>query len=219
MQVCCTLELINVKACRYECMFPFRYDNQGGSSMTAVKLSDQRGTGGGRSDRRCTIAAIKDEALGTNGQPAYVQVNTMLEISLLSLFACRGVSGKPSSTMSLQSKGDNLFFLSSILHMRTFSDAEASPGIIHPDITCHYQANSLISQAESERSSFHFPADLLLRDHDQAGEHVLSCLSLELQWQDVQQEAVRPFWGWSVVLREVRPGSSTRLALRSAAAS
>lgn len=42
--------------------------------MTAVKLSDQRGTGGGRSDRRCTVSAVKDEALGANGQPAYVQV-------------------------------------------------------------------------------------------------------------------------------------------------
>ena len=55
-----------------------RYDNQGGASMTAVKLSDQRGTGGGRSDRRCTISAVKDEALGANGQPAYIQVEHFL---------------------------------------------------------------------------------------------------------------------------------------------
>lgn len=43
--------------------------------MTAVKLSDQRGTGGSRVDRRCTISAVKDEAMGANGQPAYVQVH------------------------------------------------------------------------------------------------------------------------------------------------
>ena len=43
--------------------------------MTAVKLSDQRGTGGGRSDRRCTISAVKEEALGANGQPAYIQAS------------------------------------------------------------------------------------------------------------------------------------------------
>ena len=57
-----------------DCNAICRYDNQGGAAMTAVKLSDQRGTGGGRSDRRCTISAVKDEALGANGQPAYIQV-------------------------------------------------------------------------------------------------------------------------------------------------
>ena len=48
--------------------------------MTAVKLSDQRGTGGGRSDRRCTISAVKDEGMGANGQPAYIQVSTFVRI-------------------------------------------------------------------------------------------------------------------------------------------
>ena len=42
--------------------------------MVAVKLSDQRASGPGRSDRRCTISAVKDEALGTNGTAAYIQV-------------------------------------------------------------------------------------------------------------------------------------------------
>ena len=45
--------------------------------MTAVKLSDSRG-GGGRETRRCDISAIKDESLGTNGAPAYVQVCPLL---------------------------------------------------------------------------------------------------------------------------------------------
>ena len=42
--------------------------------MTAVKLSDQRGTGGGRVERRCTISTIKDEALGSTGQNAFIAV-------------------------------------------------------------------------------------------------------------------------------------------------
>ena len=52
--------------------------------MTAVKLSDQRGAGSGRSDRRCTISTIKDEGLGTSGQPAYVQVNIHSSLSMVS---------------------------------------------------------------------------------------------------------------------------------------
>ena len=53
----------------------FRYDQAGGAETVATKLSDQRGSGGGRVDRRCTVSAIKDEGLGQNGQAAFVQVS------------------------------------------------------------------------------------------------------------------------------------------------
>lgn len=47
--------------------------------MTAIKLSDQRG-GAGRETRRCDIAAIKGENLGTDGSPAYVQVRHYYDV-------------------------------------------------------------------------------------------------------------------------------------------
>jgi hypothetical protein len=50
-----------------------RYDN-GGSSAVAAPLSDGRGSGGGRQDRRVLLSAIKDEGLGMGGQAAWVQV-------------------------------------------------------------------------------------------------------------------------------------------------
>ena len=52
--------------------------------MTAVKLSDQRGTGGGRVERRCTISTIKDEALGSTGQNAFIAVGFLLPYKMCS---------------------------------------------------------------------------------------------------------------------------------------
>lgn len=51
---------------------PCRYD-QGGATVAAEALSRQGG-GGGRSDRRVTIAQIKDEGLGFGEKPDWVQV-------------------------------------------------------------------------------------------------------------------------------------------------
>ena len=51
-----------------------RFDNQGGAEMQVTRLSEIRGSSSSKFDRRCTISAIKDEGLGTNAQPAYVQV-------------------------------------------------------------------------------------------------------------------------------------------------
>lgn len=50
-----------------------RYDN-GGGAQAPESLSNARGAGGGRSDRRVTLAMIKDEGLGTAGSPAFIQV-------------------------------------------------------------------------------------------------------------------------------------------------
>lgn len=41
----------------------------------ATKLSGQRGSGAGRSDRRVTFATIDEERLGTSGNPDYVAVS------------------------------------------------------------------------------------------------------------------------------------------------
>ena len=51
-----------------------RFDREGGAQQVAQPLSDARASGGGRSERRCTLAQITDEGMGTSGQPAFVQV-------------------------------------------------------------------------------------------------------------------------------------------------
>lgn len=43
--------------------------------MEAVKLSDSRASGGGKSTRRCTLSAISEEKMGTHGQPEYILVS------------------------------------------------------------------------------------------------------------------------------------------------
>ncbi len=51
-----------------------RYDREGGAQQAAQPLSDARASGGRMAERRCTLAQITDECMGTNGQPAFVQV-------------------------------------------------------------------------------------------------------------------------------------------------
>ncbi len=51
-----------------------RYDREGGAQQAAQPLSDARASGGRMAERRCTLAQITDEGMGTNGQPAFVQV-------------------------------------------------------------------------------------------------------------------------------------------------
>ena len=41
----------------------------------AQPLSDARASGSGRVELRCTLGQITDEGMGTNGQPAFVQVH------------------------------------------------------------------------------------------------------------------------------------------------
>lgn len=55
-------------------MIYVRFDREGGAQQVAQPLSDARASGGGRSERRCTLAQITDEGMGTSGQPAFVQV-------------------------------------------------------------------------------------------------------------------------------------------------
>lgn len=43
--------------------------------MQSVSLSDQRASGQRGPDRRCTLAAIERENLGSSGAPDYVQVS------------------------------------------------------------------------------------------------------------------------------------------------
>lgn len=54
---------------------PCRYDG-GGAQQPAQALSDQRNSGSSRVERRCTLGQITDEGMGSNGQPAYVQVSS-----------------------------------------------------------------------------------------------------------------------------------------------
>lgn len=54
--------------------FAVRFDREGGAQQVAQPLSDGRATGSGRNERRCTLAQITDEGMGTSGQPAFVQV-------------------------------------------------------------------------------------------------------------------------------------------------
>ena len=51
-----------------------RYDREGGAQQAAQPLSDARASGGRMAERRCTLAQITDEGMGTSGQPAFVQV-------------------------------------------------------------------------------------------------------------------------------------------------
>ena len=51
-----------------------RYDRDGGAQQAAQPLSDARASGGRMAERRCTLAQITDEGMGTSGQPAFVQV-------------------------------------------------------------------------------------------------------------------------------------------------
>lgn len=51
-----------------------RYDREGGAQQAAQPLSDARASSGRMAERRCTLAQITDEGMGTNGQPAFVQV-------------------------------------------------------------------------------------------------------------------------------------------------
>eukprot|EP00877_Chromochloris_zofingiensis_P013681 jgi/Chrzof1/8567/Cz03g15270.t1 len=50
------------------------FDHQGGAAQTAAPLSEGRGGGTGKNDRRVTFTQIKDEGLGTHGQADYVAV-------------------------------------------------------------------------------------------------------------------------------------------------
>lgn len=53
-----------------------------------MALSNERMSGGGRRDRRCTFGTIKDEHLGTNGAPAFIAVGFCV-----SEFECVGPIG------------------------------------------------------------------------------------------------------------------------------
>lgn len=45
--------------------------------MHVAPLSERGAGGGGRQDRRISLAQIKDEALGTSGQADWVQVRAL----------------------------------------------------------------------------------------------------------------------------------------------
>jgi hypothetical protein len=51
-----------------------RFDNGGGASAPVAPLTSSGGAGG-KGDRRITLAMIKEEGLGTNNAPSYVQVS------------------------------------------------------------------------------------------------------------------------------------------------
>lgn len=53
------------RACRYD---------DGGAAAGVTTLTSGSGSAGGRSDRRITLAMIKDEGLGSAGAQAWVQV-------------------------------------------------------------------------------------------------------------------------------------------------
>lgn len=60
---------------------PCRYD-AGGAQATAAPLTDPNRSGGSsKADRRVFVDTIREEALGTSGQPAYVQVHAALGMS------------------------------------------------------------------------------------------------------------------------------------------
>ena len=65
--------------------FAVRFDREGGAQQVAQPLSDGRASGSGRNERRCTLAQITDEGMGTNGQPAFVQVLCHCKKVVLSL--------------------------------------------------------------------------------------------------------------------------------------
>lgn len=52
--------------------YPRRYD--GGGAAQASEALSRAGAGGGRADRRVTLAQIGEEGLGLGGAPAWVQV-------------------------------------------------------------------------------------------------------------------------------------------------
>ena len=65
-----------------------RYDREGGAQQAAQPLSDARASGGRMAERRCTLAQITDEGMGTNGQPAFVQV--CCQTLNMTILACQG---------------------------------------------------------------------------------------------------------------------------------
>ncbi len=53
-----------------------RYDSAGGAAAPVSALTGGgQSSGGGKFDRRCTLAHIKEESIGTNGNAAWVQVS------------------------------------------------------------------------------------------------------------------------------------------------
>ena len=52
-----------------------RYDSAGGAAAPVSALTGgAQSVGGGKYDRRCTLAHIKEETIGSNGAAAWVQV-------------------------------------------------------------------------------------------------------------------------------------------------
>jgi hypothetical protein len=77
---------VAIRALRHTTLGGRRYDS-GGKEQQAVALSNERMSGSGRADRRCTFGAIKDEHLGKDSV-AFVLVcnlrSTQFSISVLS---------------------------------------------------------------------------------------------------------------------------------------
>lgn len=69
-----------------------RYDNGGGAQQPVQALSDQRASGSSRVERRCTLAQMTDEQMGSNGQPAYPQVAFLPRKHLILLHAAESAT-------------------------------------------------------------------------------------------------------------------------------
>lgn len=62
-----------------------RFDSAGGAAAPVSALtSGSASVGGGKSDRRVTLATIKEESLGTNSTNAWVQVRALHSLPFLS---------------------------------------------------------------------------------------------------------------------------------------
>ncbi|KAL3155866.1 hypothetical protein ABBQ32_012870 [Trebouxia sp. C0010 RCD-2024] len=85
------------------------FDREGGAQQVAQPLSDGRASGSGRNERRCTLAQITDEGMGTNGQPAFVQVSAWVNfIRGENLFypACTGQYNGKQCNKKLSDQGN-----------------------------------------------------------------------------------------------------------------
>lgn len=85
------------------------FDREGGAQQVAQPLSDGRATGSGRNERRCTLAQITDEGMGTSGQPAFVQVSAWVNfIRGENLFypACTGQYNGKQCNKKLSDQGN-----------------------------------------------------------------------------------------------------------------